>query len=116
MTYTRTLVMDNLLPTCATALLAAADVLASVRRAVGGRVTVDGRIDGAALEVEQFAAHGLAWTATYVEGLRQTLDWEMRLEAAGKSGELEQLIVQAAFGEYLNQIVGGIGRPTSGTD
>ncbi len=100
--------IDNLLPTCATALDAAADVLAAARRSVGERVVVDGRVDGAALEAEQFAAHGLAWMATYLEGLRQTLDWATRLEAAGTFGELERLIVQAAFGEYLNQIVGGI--------
>ncbi len=100
--------IDNLLPTCASALDAAADVLVAARQAVGARVTEGGRVDGAALEAEQFAAHGLSWMATYVEGLRQTLDWATRLEAAGALGELERLIVQAAFGEYLNQIVGGI--------
>jgi (2S)-methylsuccinyl-CoA dehydrogenase len=36
------------------------------------------------------------------------LGWARRLEAAGRLGELEALICQAAFGEYLCQIGGGI--------
>ena len=36
------------------------------------------------------------------------LDWAERLEAAGRLGELETLILQAAYGEYLAQIAGGI--------
>ena len=36
------------------------------------------------------------------------LDWATRLRELGELGELETLLVQAAFGEYLNQIVGGI--------
>ena len=51
---------------------------------------------------------GLAWLATYVEALRQMLGWAERLESAGRLGELEALILQAAYGEYLAQIAGGI--------
>jgi (2S)-methylsuccinyl-CoA dehydrogenase len=65
-------------------------------------------VDAAALEREQFAAHGFAWLATYVEGLRQLLGWAERLAAAGQLGEREQLILQAGFGEYLAQMTGGI--------
>ncbi len=35
-------------------------------------------------------------------------DWALRLQADGKFGEVEQLIHQIAFGEYLWQIYGGI--------
>jgi (2S)-methylsuccinyl-CoA dehydrogenase len=100
--------MDNLLPTCADALKAADGFLAAARNALSDKVVKGGRVDGAALEAEQFAAHGFAWLTTYVEGLRQMLDWGTRLDAAGKLGDLEALMVQAAFGEYLSQMAGGI--------
>ncbi len=74
-----------------------------VRELVGG-----GRIDNAALEREQFAAHGLAWYATYAAALRQMLEWAERLESSGRVGERERLILQSAFGEYLAQMAGGI--------
>ncbi len=66
------------------------------------------RISGSKLEANQTAAHGLAWLATYVEALRQMQKWAEALSEAGTFGEMEQLIHQIAFGEYLNQIYGGI--------
>lgn len=72
------------------------------------RLAPDGRIDAALLEREQHAAHALSWLATYVESLRQMLAWAERLEAAGKLGEIESLILQIGLGEYLAQIAGGI--------
>ncbi|WP_417519248.1 acyl-CoA dehydrogenase family protein [Minwuia sp.] len=68
----------------------------------------DGRIDAAKLESHQFAAHGLAWLATYVEALRELRNWAVRLDEDGKLGELERLILQAGYGEYLAQIGNGI--------
>ena len=79
----------------------------ALRARVGG-----GKIDGAALEEEQHAAHALSWLATYVESLQQMAGWAERLE--GGFGEIEQLILQIAFGEYLTQIAGGI--PMSQTE
>ena len=73
----------------------------ALRARVGG-----GRIDSAALEDEQHAAHGLSWLATYVESLRQMAEWASRLGDA--FGEIEQLILTIGFGEYLTQIAGGI--------
>ena len=74
------------------------------------RATVsDGdRVSGALVEQNQYAAHGLAWLATYVYALRQMHRWAETLSGAGKLGEMEQLIHQIAFGEYLWQIYGGI--------
>ena len=46
-------------------------LFAEARRAVAGRVTVDGRPAPRMLDREQRAAHGLAWLATYVEAIRQ---------------------------------------------
>ncbi|MDF1855220.1 acyl-CoA dehydrogenase family protein [Pseudooceanicola sp.] len=68
----------------------------------------DGRVSAAAVEAEQTATHGLAWLATYVEALRQMQKWAERMSAADTFGELEQLLQQIAFGEYLWQIYGGI--------
>ncbi len=60
------------------------------------------------LERHQHALHGLAWLATYVEGLRQMNNWAEALHAEGRFGPLEELILQIAFGEYIAQIKGGI--------
>ena len=91
--------------TLAAGLDAAESVFATARARVGALV---GGAGAAGIDAHQFAAHGLAWMATYVEALRQTLNWAERLAAGRRLGELEALIAQAAFGEYLGQIMGGI--------
>jgi len=78
------------------------------RARIAERVSPDGRISATEIEREQRAAHGLAWLATYVEALRQMAGYAGRLTDEKRLGELEALIVQAAFGEYLHQILGGI--------
>jgi (2S)-methylsuccinyl-CoA dehydrogenase len=93
------------LGTLAAGLAAAETYFESARAAVRARVAAAGP-DG--LERHQFAAHALAWTATLVEALRQTLGWAERLDAASRLGEVERLIAQAAFGEHLAQLQGGI--------
>lgn len=97
------LLLPDLLAACRAGLDAAEKLVADVRKAVAQQA--EGR-DG--LEREQFAGHGLAWVATYAAALRQTLAWAERLDASGRLGELEQLIAQAAFGEYLAQLSGGL--------
>ncbi|MBL4812668.1 MAG: acyl-CoA dehydrogenase family protein, partial [Rhodobacteraceae bacterium] len=59
-------------------------------------------------EQNQAAAHGLAWLATYVQALHQLQNWADKLSQTDKFGEVEQLLLQIAFGEYLSQILGGI--------
>ncbi len=78
------------------------------REALRARVTVGGKVSAAALEEHQYAAHTLAWLATYTESLRQLQAWGQRLQADGKFGAMEKLILQIGFGEYLSQIYGGI--------
>ena len=78
------------------------------REALRALVTVNGKISAAALEEHQFAAHCLSWLATYEQALRQMQAWALRLQAEGKFAEMEALILQISYGEYLNQIVGGI--------
>jgi (2S)-methylsuccinyl-CoA dehydrogenase len=101
-------ILDDLLALGAAALSPVEGVLDIARLRVAALVTVDGRISGPAIEENQTAAHGLAWLATYVESLRQMQAWAARLSEQGKFGEVEQLIHQIAFGEYLSQITGGI--------
>ena len=60
------------------------------------------------IEKHQTATHGFAWVATYIESLRQMQKWAEKLELEAKFGEVEQLIHQIAFGEYLSQLAGGI--------
>ena len=104
----QTIVLTDLLSLTASALPAAEAVLGAATAHVRAVLTRDGRISGAALEDNQHGAHALAWLATYVESLRQLRAWADRLEAAGNFGEMEQLILQIGFGEYLAQIRGGI--------
>jgi (2S)-methylsuccinyl-CoA dehydrogenase len=101
-------VLPDLLGACRAALAAAETLAQGARAGVSGLVMPAGKVDPAALEAQQFAGHGYAWLMTYVEGLRQMLGWAERLEAAGRLGELEALMLQAAYGEYLAQIEGGI--------
>jgi len=101
-------IVPHLLDRCDEAVLAAEGLLAAAKDSVAEKVTENGKISAKAVDREQRAAHGLAWYATYVEALRQMARWARDLEAAGRFGEIEQLLLQAAFGEYLAQLAGGI--------
>jgi (2S)-methylsuccinyl-CoA dehydrogenase len=102
-------VLTDLVPRCAGALNASEAFYDAARRGVRNMVDgPDNRVDAKLVNRHQHAAHGLAWVATYVEALRQMLCWAQELEQAGKFGELEQLTLQIAFGEYLAQLGGGI--------
>jgi (2S)-methylsuccinyl-CoA dehydrogenase len=100
--------LPDLLQACALGLRAAESLLAEAHRALTILVAPAAKIDAALLERHQFAAHGYAWMATYVEALRQMLGWAERLQAHGALDERAALIVQIAFGEYLNQLGSGI--------
>ncbi|MDC3090396.1 acyl-CoA/acyl-ACP dehydrogenase [Paracoccaceae bacterium] len=56
----------------------------------------------------QSKLHGLAWTATYVEALKQMSIWAEQLCKRGTFGKAERIILILSFNEYLNQIFGGI--------
>lgn len=89
-------------------MFSAEGLLVAAKSSVAQLVTEDGKISSAALDREQRATHALAWLATYVEALRQMVRWARGLEEEKKFGEIEQLILLAAFGEYLAQLPGGI--------
>lgn len=105
---TENVVLPNLLGLTSDSLPAVDAVLAKVKVAVADLVTENGRISGALIEQHQTAAHGLAWLATYAQSLHQMQGWATRLSANGKFGEVEQILHQITFGEYLWQIYGGI--------
>ena len=107
-------IVPHLLDRCDEAVLASEGLLVAAKDSVAALVTVDGKISAKAMDREQRAAHGLAWLATYVEALRQLTRWARELEGQKKFGEIERLILEAGFGEYLAQIVGGI--PMSQTE
>jgi (2S)-methylsuccinyl-CoA dehydrogenase len=101
-------VLDGLIALTSQAVGAAEALFDRARETVRAQVTEGGRVSGKLIEVNQTAVHGLAWIATYVESLRQMQGWAERLEAEGRFGEIEALIHQIAFGEYLWQLYGGI--------
>jgi (2S)-methylsuccinyl-CoA dehydrogenase len=81
-------------------------MVTELQAAVAARVTKDGRVDRRALDVEQHAAHGLAWAAAYAETLRQTAAWARDLGSG--FGEAEALPAQLLAFEYLSQLAGGL--------
>ena len=105
---THTAILPNLLTLTAQAIPAADAVLDITKIKLQALVTTEGRVSNELIEKNQTAAHGFAWVATYVESLRQMEKWALNLQGSGKFGEIEQLILQITFGEYLCQMAGGI--------
>ena len=101
-------ILENLLGLTGATLAPLEELLSTAKDTVRSKVSVDGRVSGGLVEEHQSAAHGLAWLATYVEALKEMHGWADRLNAEGKFGEVEQIILQIAFGEYLAQLKGGI--------
>jgi (2S)-methylsuccinyl-CoA dehydrogenase len=83
-------------------------LLADATHAVRARVMQDGAPSNGRLDQDQRAVHGLAWLATYVEGVRQLGLYAERLRGDGRFGETEDLLVRIGAGEYCAQILGGI--------
>ena len=102
------LILPDLLGVCAEAQRSVETFVETARARVAAMVSVDGGVNGGRLNEEQFAGHGLSWMTTYATGLRELLHWAERLETAGQRTEIENLILQAAYGEYLNQLRAGV--------
>lgn len=100
--------LDDLLALTSAALKPVEKITELARTRLREQLSIDGRVSGALVEKHQTAAHGLAWLATYCESLRQMQKWAEAVSAQSKFGEVEALIHQIAFGEYLWQIYGGI--------
>jgi (2S)-methylsuccinyl-CoA dehydrogenase len=93
---------DSLFARAKEAVEAAEKVLVEAKSSVAAQVGASG------IDAAQHAAHGLAWLATTVEGVRQMAGWAERLKGEGRYGEMEELLLIAALAEYLSQISGGI--------
>jgi len=103
-----TLLLPDLLALTAAATASADRLVAAGRTAVLTLVAPGGKLDADLLEQNQYAAHGLAWVSTYARALVEMRAWAGRLDETGRLGELEALILQVAFGEYLAQLEGGV--------
>ena len=101
-------ILPNLLALTGDSVAAAEALLARAKALITVQVTDNYRISGRLIEENQTATHGFAWLATYVESLRQMQGWAERMAADGTFNEMNQLIHQIAFGEYLWQMYGGI--------
>jgi (2S)-methylsuccinyl-CoA dehydrogenase len=103
--------LDTLVPA---ALAEVEGLFDTARENLRTHVSMAGKVSAQALEEHQFAAHALSWLATYAQSLRQMQHWATRLQSDGRFGEMEALILQIAYGEYLQHIFGGI--PMSQTE
>ena len=79
-----------------------------MRKSVAATVAPGGKVDRKKIDEEQRSTHGLAWVLTYIETLKETANWADRIAEEGKFGEIEQLLTQILFGEYLYQLGGGL--------
>lgn len=105
---TKTALLTDLMDLTQAALAPVEALFAQAQSNLRAKVSRDGKVSASLLEEHQFAAHALSWLATYVEALRQMRAWAGRIAADGALGEMEALILQIGFGEYLAQIAGGI--------
>ncbi len=71
-------------------------------------IAPEGKIDAALADKEQRIVHGFAWIATTAEALAATAEWAATGKAAGRHGEIEELVLKIGFGEYLSQLIGGV--------
>jgi (2S)-methylsuccinyl-CoA dehydrogenase len=99
---------DTLLSRCERAQRAAESLLRQLLGALRAVLRDEPGDEARALQREQARAHGVAWAATYVCALQQMRAWAQRLQAAGRFSELEALLLQSAYGEYLAQLAGGL--------
>ena len=100
--------LKALFATTERALGTAENFLSVARARLIASVASDGVVEPLRFAAEQFASHAFAWMASYVEALRQIRNWAVRLDEGGMFGEIEALILEIAYGEYLAQLAGGI--------
>jgi (2S)-methylsuccinyl-CoA dehydrogenase len=102
------LIAGDLLATVRQAAMDAEVYFKALRASVAAKVAPTGKVDRKLIDSEQRSTHGLAWVLTYVETLKETANWAARIDAEGRFGEIEKLLTQILFGEYLSQMIGGL--------
>ncbi|MEP3330352.1 acyl-CoA dehydrogenase family protein [Sedimentitalea sp.] len=108
MDTTETILGRDIVEAAENSAAAARVYLARARQFVSDLVEKDGLPDQGNLQRQQRALHGLAWVATVVEALAQTAIWGRRTAESGELREIDRLVIQIGFGEYLAQLAGGI--------
>ena len=91
-----------------TAMTALEQYVEHVHQVVADATIQDGKMVAALADQHQRIVHGYAWISSTATALAVLLQWAESLQTNGKLRQVEQLIVQIAFGEYLAQIVGGL--------
>ena len=95
--------LPNLMESLKEAAQAAGQLASGAKDALLPQVSgPEGKIDGGLVEAAQHGAHGLAWFTTYAECLKELADYAERMQSEGRFGDMEALIVQIGFGEYLS--------------
>ena len=105
---TASLLAPDLLRLCDEAAENAERLIRRAVVAVRAKVSAGNTLSSELMEREQHACHGLAWFATYAEGIKQMAAYARRLAEAQRLGEIEALLTQIGIGEYAAQILGGI--------
>ncbi|MCR8824938.1 acyl-CoA dehydrogenase family protein [Pseudosulfitobacter koreensis] len=108
MTSATSVIMGDLLATTSHAIAPVDAILDTAKDKLRVMLSENGRVSATLVEQNQTAAHGLAWLATYAQSLHEMHKWATALDQNGRFGEVEQLLLQIGFGEYLAQIQGGI--------
>ena len=99
---------NAVLDRCHRALRTVDTFVEKARAAVYDRVARNGVVDSQLLDLNQHAAHGYAWIATYRTALTALLDWAQSLRDSGDFDECCRLVLTLGYEEYLSQIAGGI--------
>ena len=102
------ILLNNIFQKCENSLKALNELVNKAKTSVKQKVIKDNSLDLNLLEKEQFICHGFAWLKTYNIALREMLNWAKKLDKNKKIFDIEKLILQSAFSEYLSQIIGGI--------
>ena len=106
---TQSLILPGLTVLLREAAGAAQLFVAEAKPAVKAAITGEsGKIDRKLADEHQHQVHGYGWYAAYAELLNQVAGWAERLEAEGRFGEIEALLAQLLFSEYLAQLIGGV--------
>jgi (2S)-methylsuccinyl-CoA dehydrogenase len=101
-------VIENLTATLTEAISAADTYKSALRTKIDAILAPEGKVDRKAFAAHQHIAHGFAWIVTTIETLRETANWAIRLEEESKFGEIEALLTQILFSEYLAQLTTGV--------
>jgi len=101
-------ILENLSALCRESLSELTPLLDNVKKYLAELTIIDGRLDAALLEENQYLAHGFSWLTTYYQSLQALVNWDEHIDSIGLSTKLSRLTLQIGFSEYQAQIYNGI--------